>query len=211
MATGPDLIRVLVVDDHPLLREGIAAILGNQSDMALVAEAGDGTDAMAKCRLHRPDVMLLDLQMPGLHGIDAIVAIRDEFPHVRIIVLTTYGGDDLARRALRAGAQAYLLKSTARKDLVATIRAVAAGRRLVQPEVAEELALHMGSEPLTAREMAVLKLIAAGRSNKLIAFDLSISEETVKGHVKSIPGKLHASDRTHAVTIAIKRGIVDVI
>lgn len=210
MAQGPARIRVLAVDDHPLIREGIVALLANHPDILLVAEAADGQEALEKCRLHRPDVVLLDLQMPGLSGIDAISAIRGEFPTVRIIVLTTYGGDDLARRALSAGAQAYILKSSVRSDLLDTIRAIHRGQKRIQPEVAEGLAAHMANEQLSVREIEVLELIARGKANKVIAFDLSITEETVKGHVKNILAKLQANDRTHAVTIGIKRGIVDV-
>lgn len=205
----PECIRVLSADDHPLIREGIAALLANQTDIVLVAEAADGHAALQQCRVHRPDLVLMDLQMPGLSGIDAITAIRGEFPAIRIIVLTTYGGDDLARRALGAGAQAYVLKSSVRRDLLDTIRSVHRGRKLIQPEVADGLAMHMAEDSLTAREIMVLRLIACGKSNKLIAVDLAIAEETVKGHVKNILAKLQARDRTHAVTLGIRRGIID--
>lgn len=206
--TAPYQIRLLAADDHPLVREGIAALVANQPDIVLVAEATDGQDALDKFRTHRPDVTLMDIQMPGLSGIDAITAIRGEFPNARIIVLTTYGGDELARRALRAGAQAYILKSSVRKELLDTIRAVHGGQRKIQPEVASDLAMHLGDETLSARELMVLDLIAAGNSNKLIASRLGIAEETVKGHVKSILAKLRANDRTHAVTLGLKRGLI---
>ena len=201
--------RVLSVDDHPLLREGIAALIASQTDMSLVAEASNGHEAIEKFRSHHPDVTLMDLQMPEMGGIDAIIGIRSEFPEARIIVLTTYAGDELCRRALKAGAQAYLLKANARKDLLDAIRAVLAGKKFIHAEVAAELAGHATDDALTAREIEVLLLIAAGNSNKLIADQLSISEETVKGHVKSILSKLGANDRTHAVTLGLKRGIIE--
>jgi DNA-binding NarL/FixJ family response regulator len=201
--------RVLSVDDHPLLREGIAALIANQTDMSLVAEASNGHEAIEKFRSHHPDVTLMDLQMPEMGGIDAIIGIRSEFPEARIIVLTTYAGDELCRRALKAGAQAYLLKANARKDLLDAIRAVLAGKKFIHAEVAAELAGHATDDALTAREIEVLLLIAAGNSNKLIADQLSISEETVKGHVKSILSKLGANDRTHAVTLGLERGIIE--
>jgi DNA-binding NarL/FixJ family response regulator len=207
--TRPDRIRVLAVDDHPLIREGIAALLANQADITLVAEAADGDAALQQCRAHRPHLVLIDLQMPGLSGIDAISAIRGEFPAVRIIVLTTYGGDDLARRALSAGAHAYILKSTVRRDLLETIRAVHRGQKRIQPEVADGVALHASNDPLTPREITVLQLISAGKSNKVIAADLVIAEVTVKGNVKKILAKLQASDRTHAVSLGLKRGIIE--
>ena len=208
MGDAPDPIRILAVDDHPLLREGIAALLANQTDMKLVAQASTGKEAIAQFRSHQPDVTLMDLQMPDMGGIDAILAIRGEFRDARIIVLTTYRGDSLAQRALKAGAKAYVLKNHVRKDLLETIRAVHAGAKRIHPDVAAELAAHAADDPLTAREIEVLSLIAAGKANKLIADQLSISEETVKGHVKSILSKLDANDRTHAAIIGLKRGII---
>jgi len=203
------LIRILAVDDHPMLREGIASLVASQSDMALVAEASTGREALEQFRNHQPDLTLMDLQMPDMDGIEAMVAIRDEFPEARIIVLTTYKGDVQVLRALKAGARAYLLKGLLRKELLETIRAVYAGQKRIPPEVAAVLADHAVDEALTAREIDVLRLIAGGNANKLIADQLSITEETVKGYVKSILSKLGASDRTHAVTVALKRGIID--
>ncbi len=208
MSTEPKLIRILTVDDHPLLREGIAALVASQSDMKLVGEATNGREALEQFREHRPDVTLMDLQMPEMKGIDAIIAIRGEFPKARVIVLTTYTGDVQILRALKAGAQAYLLKGLLRKELLETIRAVHAGQKRIPPEVAAQLADYAGDEALSAREIQVLQLIAGGNANKQIAFQLSITEETVKGHVKNILAKLSANDRTHAVTIGLKRGII---
>ncbi len=205
----PETIRVLSVDDHVLIREGIAALIANQADMSLVGEASSGREAIEQFRSHHPDVTLMDLQMPEMSGIDAIIAIRSEFPEARIIVLTTYAGDALCHRALKAGAQAYILKGNVRKDLLDTIRGVCAGKKFIHAEVAAELAGHAMDDALTPREIKVLSLIAAGNSNKLIADQLSISEETVKGHVKSILSKLGANDRTHAVTLGLKRGIIE--
>jgi len=202
------MIRVLAVDDHPLLREGIAALVNAESDMKLVAEATNGQDAIEKFRLHRPDVTLMDLQMPALNGIEAIIAIRGEFPNARIIVLTTYAGDVQVVRALKAGARGYLLKGRVRRELLDTIRAVHAGQKRIPPEVAAELAEHTGEDDLSSREIDVLRLIAAGNANKEIAAQLSIAEETVKSHVTNIMAKLGANDRTHAVTIGLKRGII---
>ena len=209
MSTDPSLIRILAVDDHPMLREGIAALLASQSDMKLVGEASNGREALEQFRKHRPDLTLMDLQMPDMDGIEAMVAICSEFPEARIIVLTTYKGDIQVLRALKAGARAYLLKGLLRKELLETIRAVHAGQKRIPPEVAAELADHAIDDALTSREIDVLRLIAGGNANKLIADRLSITEETVKGHVKNILSKLGASDRTHAVTIALKRGIID--
>jgi len=202
------VIRVLSVDDHPMLREGIAALVASQSDMELVAEASNGREAVEKFRIYHPDVTLMDLQMPELGGIDAISAIRGECPDARIIVLTTYAGDVQVRRAIQAGARAYLLKGLLRKELLETIRAVHAGQKHVSPEVAAEIAEHVLDDTLTSREIDVLRLIAGGNANKDIGALLSISEETVKGHVKNILAKLDANDRTHAVMIGLKRGII---
>ena len=209
MVTSPSQIRVLSVDDHALIREGIAALIANQKDIRLVAEACNGREAIEQFRSHRPDVTLMDLQMPEMNGIDALIAIRNEFPDARIIVLTTYAGDALCQRAMKAGAHAYILKGNVRDDLFDTIRAVRAGRKILHAEVAAELATHAGDDALSAREIEVLSLIAAGNSNKLIAEQLAISEDTVKGHVKNILSKLSANDRTHAVTVALKRGIIE--
>jgi DNA-binding NarL/FixJ family response regulator len=203
-----DLIRVLTVDDHALIREGIAALIADEADMRLVAEASNGREAVEQFRLHRPDVTLMDLLMPEMNGMDALIAIRSESPDARIIVLTTYAGDALCMRAIRAGAQAYILKGNVRKDLLDTIRAVRAGKKFIHAEVATELAIHGGDDALSEREIEVLSLIAAGNSNKLIADRLKISEDTVKGHIKHILSKLGANDRTHAVTVGLKRGII---
>ena len=208
MNTGPNLIRILTVDDHPMLREGIASLVASQSDMELVAEASTGGEALEQFRNHRPDLTLMDLQMPDMDGIEAMIAIRDEFPEARIIVLTTYKGDVQVLRALKAGARAYLLKGFLRKELLETIRAVHRGEKRIPPEVAAVLADHVVDEALTSREIDVLRLIAGGNANKLIGDQLSITEETVKGYVKSIFSKLGAKDRTHAVTVALKRGII---
>jgi len=203
-------IRVLAVDDHQLIRVGIATLLLSESDVTLVGEASNGREAVAKFREHRPDVTLMDLQMPEMNGFDAIIAIRDEFPEARIIVLTTYTGDVQAMRAMKAGAQGYLLKNLLHKELMQTIRAVHAGRKAMAPDVADQVAEHAGEETLTPKEIDVLRLIAAGGANKEIAEQLSISEETVKSRVKNILEKLGAKDRTHAVIIGLKRGIIDV-
>jgi DNA-binding NarL/FixJ family response regulator len=209
VSNDPSLIRVLAVDDHPMLREGIASLLGSQSDMKLVAEASTGREALDQFRQHRPDLTLMDLQLPDMDGIEAMTAICSEFPQARFIVLTTYRGDVQVLRALKAGARAYLLKGLLRKELLDTIRAVHAGQKRIPAEVAAELAEHAVEDSLTSREIDVLRLIAGGNANKLIADRLSITEDTVKGHVKNILSKLGASDRTHAVTIALKRGIID--
>jgi DNA-binding NarL/FixJ family response regulator len=202
-------IRILTVDDHQLLREGIAAVLESQEDMMVVAEASNGREAIESFRRHRPDVTLMDLRMPDMSGIETIAAIRSEFPNARIVVLTTYSGDAQAAAALKAGAAGYLLKSLVRKELIETIRIVHAGKRRVPPEIATEIAEHVADDSLTEREIEVLRRVAAGHSNKLIAAQLDISEGTVKTHMKSILPKLDASDRTHAVMIALKRGILD--
>jgi DNA-binding NarL/FixJ family response regulator len=209
IVTSPTQIRVLSVDDHALIREGIAALIANQKDMRLVGEASNGHEAIEQFRSHRPDITLMDLQMPEMNGIDALIAIRSEFPGARIIVLTTYPGDALCKRAMTAGAQAYILKGNVRKDLLDTIRAVRAGKKILHAEVAAELAAHAADDALSEREIEVLSLIAAGNSNKLVADQLAISEDTVKGHVKSILSKLGVHDRTHAVTAAVKRGIIE--
>jgi DNA-binding NarL/FixJ family response regulator len=208
MTIHPEPIRILSVDDHPLLRAGVVALIETQPDMTMVGEAASGREAIEMYRAKRPNVTLMDLQMPDMSGIDAIIAIRGEFPDARIIVLTTYEGDVLAHRALKAGARAYVLKGLVRKELLDAIRAVHTGRRHVQSEVALELADHAADDALTAREVEVLKLIGTGNSNKTIADKLSIAEHTVKGHVKSILSKLGASDRTHAVMLGLKRGII---
>jgi DNA-binding NarL/FixJ family response regulator len=202
-------IRLLTVDDHPLLREGIAAVIANQPDMVLVAEAANGQQAIESFRKHVPDVTLMDLKLPDMSGIDAIQKIHDSFPCARIVVLTTYKGDVQAIRALRAGAAGYLLKSSLRKDLLDTIRQVHAGRRCIPREVAAEMAEYLTDDSLTSREIQVLREVAKGNANKMIASKLSITEDTVKAHVKSILAKLAANDRTHAVTIALRRGFLD--
>jgi DNA-binding NarL/FixJ family response regulator len=203
-----DRIRILSVDDHPMLREGIAAVLSIEQDMVLVAEAANGREAIEQFRTHRPDIVLMDLQMPLMNGTDAILAIRQEFPAARIIVLTTYSGDAQAVRAFNAGASGYLLKNMVRKELVDTIRSVHAGKRRIPPEIAVEMAEHHMDDALTDREIQVLQEVAAGNANKVVALHLKVSEETVKAHMKSILSKLGANDRTHAVTIALKRGII---
>lgn len=201
-------IRVMIADDHPLLREGIAALIGSQSDMRLVAEAETGREAVERFRTVRPDVTVLDIQMPKMNGIEALIAIRDEFPAAKVIILTTYEGDALAQRALKAGAYAYVLKSLVRQELFETIRAVRSGKKRIHPEVAASLAAHVGEDELSERELEVLKLAAAGNSNKQIGARLSISEHTIKGHMKRITEKLGANDRTHAVMLALGRGIL---
>lgn len=205
----PRHIRLLTVDDHLLLREGLAAIVENQPDMEIVGEASNGLEAIESFRRLQPDVTLMDLRMPGMSGIEAIAAIRATSPKARIIVLTTYAGDVQAVEALKAGASGYLLKNMLRQELLESIRAVHAGRRYVPAAIATDIAEHAADGTLTAREIEVLRLVAAGSSNKLIAARLAISQSTVKAHMKSILPKLGATDRTHAVTIALKRGIID--
>ena len=207
--SAPNLIRILTVDDHPILRKGLAALVNAESDLKLVAEAANGKEAIEAFRSHQPDVTLMDLQMPGLDGIQAIEAIRAEFPEARIIVLTTYTGDTQVVRALKAGARAYVLKGHVLDELLDTIRAVHAGRKRIPPDVAAELADHATDDALTGREIDVLRLIAAGIGNKQIADELSISEATVKSRITNILSKLGANDRTHAVTIGLKRGIIE--
>jgi DNA-binding NarL/FixJ family response regulator len=209
MSAQPASIRILVVDDHPLVRRGIATLVAAESNMSLVGEASNGRDAILQFHKHRPDVTLMDLQMPEMNGLDAIVAIRGEFPEARIVVLTTYTGDVQVLRALKAGAQAYLLKNSMHKELLDTIRAVHAGKKTISPEASFHLAEHAADDALTPGETAVLRLIAAGNANKQIADQLSISEDTVKGRVKNILSKLGANDRTHAAMIGIKRGIIE--
>lgn len=207
--TSSQTIRVMTVDDHPLLRRGIAAAVNAQNGMTVVAEAADGEEAIAAWRIHRPDITLMDLRLPKTNGIDAIATIRSEFPSARIIVLTTYGGDVQAFRALKAGASGYLLKSMLGTELIDTIRLVHAGHRRIPPEIAAEIAQHFGDDALSPREIDVLRSISAGNSNKIVAAELSLSEHTVKGHLRNVLSKLDASDRTHAVMIALKRGILD--
>jgi DNA-binding NarL/FixJ family response regulator len=209
---SPDVyrIRILAVDDHPVVRQGIAGFVAIQPDMVLVGEASNGRDAIQQFRTQRPDVTLMDLQMPDMNGLDAIIAIRNESPDARIIVLTTYVGDVQILRALKAGAQAYLLKSALHTDLLHAIRTVFAGRKTLSPEVTYEIAEHATANPLTHAEILVLRLIAAGNANKQIASRLSITEETVKSRVKSILSKLGANDRTHAAMIGLKRGIIEI-
>ena len=201
-------IRILVVDDHPILRQGLAALLAVESDMQLIAEASNGREAIELFRSHRPDITLLDVQMPGTDGIEALTTIRSEFPAARVVVLTTYAGDVLAQRALKAGAHGYVLKGLLRKELLDTIRVVHRGSKAINPEVATQIAQHMADDALSEREIEVLRLVARGNSNKRIGGLLSIAEETVKGHLKSILSKLGANDRTHAVTLGITRGIL---
>jgi two-component system, NarL family, response regulator len=208
MSLDPMLIRVLCVDDHPLLRDGIAALVNAEPDMKLVAEASNGKEAVEKFRLHHPDVTLMDIQMPDVSGIEAIAQIQSEYPGAHIIVLTTYTGDVQVVRALRAGARAYILKGHVHRELLETIRMVHAGKKRIPPEIAAELAEHAADDELTTREIEVLRLIAAGNANKQIADQLAIGEATVKSHVTNILSKLGANDRAHAVTIGLKRGII---
>lgn len=205
-----DPIRILAVDDHPLVRRGIATLVGSESDMSLVAEASNGREAIQQFRTHRPDVTLMDIQMPEMNGVDAMIAIRGEFPEARFIVLTTYTGDVQILRALKAGARAYLLKNFFHKELLETIRAVHAGKKALSAEASYQLAEHVTDDALTPAEIRVLRLIGEGNANKEIAALLSVSEETVKGQVRNILSKLGANDRAHAAMIGVKRGIIEV-
>jgi DNA-binding NarL/FixJ family response regulator len=209
VGASPDRIRILTVDDHPLLRGGIEALVSSQADMLVVAECSNGRDAIQQFRKHRPDVTLMDLQMPEMSGTDATIAIRAEFPDARIIMLSAYAGDVQALRALQAGARGYLLKDAVQEELLDTIRTVHAGKKTISPSVSHEIAEHSTEEGLTNGEIAVLRLIAEGRANKQIADHLSVSEETVKSRVKNILSKLAADDRTHAAMIGLKRGIIE--
>jgi two-component system, NarL family, response regulator len=209
MSTGNSQIRILAVDDHALVRDGIAGLIGVQPDMVVAGDASNGREAIQQFRMLHPDVTLMDLQMPEMNGIEALIAIRNEFPDAKVIVLTTYAGDVQILRALKAGAQAYLLKNTLHKELLDTIRAVHAGKKMLSPEASYEIAEHATDDALTPAEIAVLRLIAAGNANKQIADQLSITEETVKSRVKNILSKLGANDRTHAAMIGLKRGIIE--
>jgi len=209
MSADASRIRILAVDDHPVVREGIAGLVSLQPDMTLVGEACNGREAIQQFRTYHPDITLMDLQMPEMNGLDSLIAIRNEFPDARVIVLTTYAGDVQIVRAIKAGAQAYLLKNTLHKELLETIRAVHAGKKTLSPEVSYQVAEHATDDALTPAEIAVLRLIAAGNANKQIADQLSITEETVKSRVKCILSKLGANDRTHAAVIGLKRGIIE--
>jgi DNA-binding NarL/FixJ family response regulator len=209
MSEPQDSIRILLVDDHPLFRGGIAALLATQPGMKLVAEASNGREAIEQFRAHRPDITLMDLQMPEMNGLDALIAIRGEFPEARIIVLTTYKGDVQVLRAMQVGARAYLLKNLLDKELLGTIRAVHSGKKALAAEASYELAEHSTDDALTTAEVDVLRLIAGGNANKQIAAQLSVTEETVKGRVKNILAKLGANDRTHAAIIGVRRGIIE--
>jgi DNA-binding NarL/FixJ family response regulator len=210
MSAASSPIRILSVDDHPILRQGVAALLSGQADMSVVAEASNGREAIQQFRAHHPDVTLMDLQMPEMDGLDAMIAIRGEFPEARIIVLTTYAGDVQVLRALKAGARGYLLKNTLHKELLETIRSVHAGKKTLSTEASLQIAEHATDDALSPAEIRVLRLIAEGNANKEIAAQLSVSEETVKGQVRNILSKLGANDRTHAAMIGVKRGIIEV-
>jgi DNA-binding NarL/FixJ family response regulator len=209
MSNGPGLIRIMTVDDHPLLRQGIAALLKTDPHMEMVSEACDGEEAIVQFRLHRPDVTLMDLQMPNMNGNEAISRIRSEFPDAKILMLSTYAGDVQILAAIKAGARGYLLKGNVRTELLEAIRTVHAGRKRIPPEIAAELADHAADDQLSTREIDVLRLIGAGNANKQIADKLSIGETTVKSHISNILSKLGANDRAHAVTIALRRGIIE--
>jgi DNA-binding NarL/FixJ family response regulator len=209
MSAAPSPIRILSVDDHPILRQGVAALVGGQADMCVVAEAASGREAIQQFRAHHPDVTLMDLQMPEMNGLDAMIAIRGEFPEARIVVLTTYAGDMQVLRALKAGARGYLLKNSLHKELLETIRAVHAGKKALSAEASFQLAEHATDDALSPAEIRVLRLIAEGNANKEIAAQLSVSEETVKGQVRNILSKLGANDRTHAAVIGVRRGIIE--
>ena len=205
-----DPIRILSVEDHPIFREGLATIIGSQKDMVLVAQAANAVEAMAEFRLHRPDITLMDLRLPGTNGTDTLIAIRGESPRAHIIMLTTSDGDGEIQRAMRSGASAYILKSMPKDELLNVVRSVHAGRRHIPPEVAARLAEHLGDEDLTTRELEVLRLIRDGYRNKQIADQLAIAETTVNFHIKNLVDKLGANDRTHAVTIALRRGLLQI-
>jgi DNA-binding NarL/FixJ family response regulator len=209
MSAGENPIRILSVDDHPLFRNGIAALLATQPDMCLVAEASNGREAIQQFRAHRPDITLMDLQMPEMNGLEALMAIRGEFPEARVIMLTTYSGDVQVMRSMQVGARAYLIKNLLDKELLGTIRAVHSGKKALSAEASYELAEHATNEALTPAEVEVLRLIAAGNANKQIAAQLSVTEETVKGRVKNILSKLGAHDRTHAAMIGVRRGFIE--
>ena len=209
MSAASTPIRVMAVDDHPIFLKGIIGLVGDQPDMTLVAQASDGREAILQFRTHRPDVTVMDLQMPEMNGLDALIAILAEHPEARIIMLTTYTGDVQILRALKAGARAYLLKNLVHKELLEKIRAVHAGRKALSPEASFQIAEHATDDALIPAEIEVLRLIAAGNANKQIADQLSITEDTVKGRIKNILSKLGASDRTHAAMIGIKRGIIE--
>jgi DNA-binding NarL/FixJ family response regulator len=209
VAQSPSPIRVLLADDHPAMRDGLRYMIEPEADLELVAEAIDGADCIEKFRIHQPDVSLIDLQMPKLDGLHVIAALREEFPDARLIVLTSYGGDARVSRALMFGAKAYILKTSTRTEILHAIHQAASGRTYLNSDVARDVAAHRGSESLSPREVSVLRLVAAGKQNRVIGEALNVSEQTVKTRIKNILAKLHADDRTHAVSIAVKRGILD--